>query len=312
LNHRNTALRVSRRGVIAAPRKKVLIIDDDDDFGRRAAWTLDGAGLVARFHHGPQGSLQAIRETGCEVVLLDVNMPQLDGPRLMRMIRETFTAPRVRVILCSNMHKGVLQKLAERLGADGAIQKPEDAQELVGALEAAMLVEPSSRVRMSASALLSDPLGETSTRQTVSEGPPSTRRRAPDQETGSFDITIEPPDLVVLKARTGGANGSGKAALTQLETWAGPRPYYLILFDMSETVALDAAARDHMSAWARRVPPHAMAAFGADFHIQVVLEMVQRAVSKLTGKPLHRHFSRDEATARAWLDKVRSDLLPGS
>ncbi|WP_170229844.1 response regulator [Polyangium fumosum] len=297
--------------MIAAPRKKVLIIDDDDDFGRRAAWTLDGAGLVARFHHGPQGSLQAIRETGCEVVLLDVNMPQLDGPRLMRMIRETFTAPRVRVILCSNMHKGVLQKLADRLGADGAIQKPEDTQELVGALEAAMLIEPSSRVRMSATAFLSDPLGEASTRQSGGEGPPSTRR-AQAPETGSFDITIEPPDLVLLKARSCGGNGSDKAGLSRLEEWAGPRPYYLILFDMSETVALDAAARDHMSAWARRVPPHAMAAFGADFHIQVVLEMVQRAVSKLTGKPLHRHFSRDEAAARAWLDKVRSGLLPGS
>ncbi|MDI1479337.1 response regulator [Polyangium sp. y55x31] len=292
-------------------RRKVLIIDDDDDFGRRAASALEGAGFTARFNHGPQGSLQAIRETACDVVLLDVNMPQLDGPRLVRMIRETSSAPRVRVILCSNMHKGVLQKLADRLGADGAIQKPEDTQELASVLEAAMLAEPASRVRMSATALLSDPLRETPARSTDGEPPPSTRR-ASIRETGSLDMTIEPPDLVVLKARGAVANDLGKAAISRLEAFARPRPYYLILFDMSESVDLDAAARDHMSAWARRVPPHAMAVFGADFHIQVVLEMVQRAVSKLTGKPLHRHFSRDEAAARAWLETMRPGLDTGS
>ncbi|MDI1449044.1 response regulator [Polyangium sp. 6x1] len=311
MTHRKTPVVPSRRGIIPSNRRKVLVIDDDDDFGRRAAWALEDAGLSARFHHGPQGSLQAIRETACDVVLLDVNMPQLDGPRLMRMIRETFTAPRVRVILCSNMHKAVLQRLADQLGADGAIPKPEDTQELAGALEVALLVEPSSRVRVSATAPFSDPLGEPPPRQSSGEGPPSTRRMKA-AETGSLDMTIEPPDLVVLKARGSVAHGSGKAALSRLEAWAGPRPYYLILFDMSETVDLDAAARDHMSAWARRVPPHAMAAFGADFHIQVVLEMVQRAVSKLSGKPLHRHFSQDEATARAWLDKMRPGLVGGS
>lgn len=292
-------------------RRKVLVIDDDDDFGRRAALALEGAGFIARFNHGPQGSLQAIRETACDVVLLDVNMPQLDGPRLVRMIRETSSAPRVRVILCSNMHKGVLQKLADRLGADGAIQKPEDTQELVSALEAALLVEPASRVRVSAAAPLSEPLRETSARPSDGEPPPSTRR-ASSLETGSVDMTIEPPDLVVLKARGAVASDLGKAAISRLEAFARPRPYYLILFDMSESVDLDAAARDHMSAWARRVPPHAMAVFGADFHIQVVLEMVQRAVSKLTGKPLHRHFSRDEAAARAWLETMRPGLVTGS
>ena len=294
--------------MIAFSRKKVLVIDDDEEFGRRAASALENAGLIARFHHGPQGSLQAIRETACDVVLLDVNMPQLDGPRLMRMIRETYAASRLRVILCSDMHKGVLQRLADRLGADGAIPKPEDTLELVSALEAALLVEPPSRVRLSATALLSDPLEEAPTRQNDGQAPPSTRRALAEQA-GSLDMTIEPPNLVVLKARGAVANGCGKAVLSQLEQWAAPRPYYLILFDMSEVVDIDAAARDHLSAWAKRVPPHAMASFGADFRVQVVLEMVQRAVSKLTGKPLHRHFSRDEATARAWLDTMRPGLV---
>ncbi|MDC3955255.1 response regulator [Polyangium jinanense] len=297
--------------MLPSGRRKVLIIDDDDDFGRNAASALEGAGFIARFNHGPQGSLQAIRETSCDVVLLDVNMPQLDGPRLVRMIRETSSAPRVRVILCSNMHKGLLQKLADRLGADGAIQKPEDTQELASALEAALLAEPASRVRVIATGLLSDALRETPARSSGAEGPPSTRRGS-DPETGSLDIVIESPDLVVLKARGAVTNDIGKAALSRMEAWARPRPYYLILFDMSETVDLDAAARDQMSAWARRVPPHAMAVFGADFHIQVVLEMVQRAVSKLTGRPLHRNFSRDEAAARAWLDKMRPSLGTGS
>jgi len=284
-------------------RKKVLVIDDDDEFGRQAALLLDSAGFVARFHRGPHGSLQAIRETACEVILLDVNMPALDGPRLVRMIRETFSAPRVNIILCSNMHESAVKRLALRLGADGAIQKPEDPHEIVGAFKTA-LSEAITKCRAAAASSATDPRQKNDT-------PRDPSISSTDLSSG-LDINIEAPDLIVLKAWGTLAEHRGKAALDRVEAWAGDRPYFLLLFDLSALVALDAAAREHMSAWSSRVPPHAMATFGAGFHIQVVLEMVQRAASRLTGKALLRHFAPDEPTARAWLEKMRMGLCGGS
>jgi len=102
---------------------RILVIDDDVSFGLRTVQALKQAGLQARFHRGPFGTLGAIRESRCDVVLLDVNMPKLDGAALVRMIRDTFSANRIRVVLFSSMEVGALQRLAAWVGAHHAISK---------------------------------------------------------------------------------------------------------------------------------------------------------------------------------------------
>jgi CheY-like chemotaxis protein len=105
------------------PVRRVLVIDDDAAFGEYAVQVLERAGFVSRFHRGPFGTLMAIREMDCDLVLLDVSMPRLDGPMLARMIRNAFGATKLRVFLCSGMTPGPLARLAQAAGADGAITK---------------------------------------------------------------------------------------------------------------------------------------------------------------------------------------------
>jgi CheY-like chemotaxis protein len=104
-------------------KRRVLIIDDDPTFGELASTMLGSAGISVRFHRGPFGSLQAIRESRSHVVLVDVNMPRLDGALLSRMIRTTFGPGTVGIVLCSNMEEGTLARLAASLDVDGAIPK---------------------------------------------------------------------------------------------------------------------------------------------------------------------------------------------
>ncbi|WP_170319446.1 response regulator [Polyangium spumosum] len=117
---------------------RILIIDDDAAFGASAVRTLEGAGFSARFHRGPFGSLQAIRESLCDVVLLDVNMPKLDGPLLVRMIRDAFGLGSVKVLLCSDMEPGPLERLAKVMGVHGAVPKQVHGAELVDQVRAAL------------------------------------------------------------------------------------------------------------------------------------------------------------------------------
>lgn len=117
---------------------RILIVDDDASFGARAVKTLQDAGFQARFHHGPFGSLHAIRETASEVVLLDVNMPKLDGAQLVRMIQQAFGARRPSVLLWSNMHPRPLQRIAAVIGAQGAIVKDAPDAELITHVTAAL------------------------------------------------------------------------------------------------------------------------------------------------------------------------------
>jgi len=100
----------------------VLIIDDDDAFGVNASKQLESAGFRARFHRGPFGTLQALQKFSCDVVLLDISMPKLDGSLMARMIRDTF-GHSVKILLCSNMEPAVLTRIARRLDADGSVPK---------------------------------------------------------------------------------------------------------------------------------------------------------------------------------------------
>jgi two-component system response regulator PrrA len=117
---------------------RILIVDDDASFGASAVKILQDAGFQARFHRGPFGSLHAIRETACDAVLLDVNMPKLDGAQLVRMIQQAFGALRPSVLLCSNMTAGTLQRIAQAIGAQGAIPKDAPSSELVTRIMAAL------------------------------------------------------------------------------------------------------------------------------------------------------------------------------
>jgi len=102
---------------------RVLVVDDDPAFGRLALGVLEQAGFRARFHRGPFGSLSAIREARPSVILLDVNMPQLDGGHLARIIQKTFRTPEIRLVLCSNMDARNLEQIAASLNMPGAVPK---------------------------------------------------------------------------------------------------------------------------------------------------------------------------------------------
>ena len=117
----------------------ILFIDDDDNDGIATFHRLTKLGFNARFHRGPFGTLAAIRDTQCDLVLLDVNMPGLDGPALVRVIRHTYN--QLPVLLYSNMERSVLDRIVRHIGADGAIVKDATDQELATMLHGALAAD---------------------------------------------------------------------------------------------------------------------------------------------------------------------------
>ncbi|MDC3955421.1 response regulator [Polyangium jinanense] len=131
---------------VRARRTRILVIDDDPRFGESAVQRLADMGFEARFHHGPLGVLQAIRDMRCDLVLLDVNMPKLDGSIVIRMIRDSNGLGEVRVLLCSNMEANVLVRMAQFLGAYGAVPKDVGDAAFVAELRAALQKRPAIQV----------------------------------------------------------------------------------------------------------------------------------------------------------------------
>ena len=81
---------------------RVLLVDDEQYMRKVVRTMLLGMGVrhIAEAHDGPIG-LQMIRNQAPDVVILDWEMPGLNGPSFVRMVRspETFPYPDVPIIM---------------------------------------------------------------------------------------------------------------------------------------------------------------------------------------------------------------------
>ena len=111
--------------------RRVVVVDDDLGFGLTTVQQLERAGISARFQRGPFGTLQCVRDSRCEIVLVDINMPKLDGPLLVRLLRDGIGRHDVRIFVCSNMEIQSLARIAARCRAHGFVVKSDKPEEMV-------------------------------------------------------------------------------------------------------------------------------------------------------------------------------------
>ena len=112
----------------------ILIIDDEAPIRRllrgaieRGGWRADEAGTAA-------DGLAMARRPGCEVVLLDLGLPDRDGIELVPLLK---AADRAVVVLSAR--DATSEKVAALdLGADDYVTKPFDTDELLARIRAAL------------------------------------------------------------------------------------------------------------------------------------------------------------------------------
>ena len=111
--------------------KRVLIIDDENDIREIASLALETGGDfdVTTADSGLAGLMLANTRRP-DIILLDVMMPELDGPSTFRRLQESEDTRSIPVIfLTAKVQPGDRRKLAD-LGALGIIAKPFDPMQL--------------------------------------------------------------------------------------------------------------------------------------------------------------------------------------
>jgi two-component system response regulator EvgA len=102
----------------------VLIVDDNAPFRDAARRVLSAAGFdVVAGAADAAGALRLARELRPDVVLVDVQLPDLDGFQLARELAGTPGAPAV--VLVSGRPRSDYGRMVERSGARGFIDKAE-------------------------------------------------------------------------------------------------------------------------------------------------------------------------------------------
>jgi DNA-binding response OmpR family regulator len=113
----------------------VLVVDDEANIRELVAVYFTAAGFTVRqAEDGPGGLASALRETP-DLVILDINLPGMDGAEVCRRIRERSSVP---VIMLTAKH-GDLDKVALlESGADDYVTKPFSSPELVARARAVL------------------------------------------------------------------------------------------------------------------------------------------------------------------------------
>jgi CheY-like chemotaxis protein len=122
----------------------VLVVDDDDDIREVTQLALEGVGdLAVRTCSSGAEALEALTDYSPDLILLDVRMPDMDGPSFVDALRKRSTGSRLPVVfMTASVQVHELARYKE-VGVIGVIAKPFDPLELAGRLR--QLVEASER-----------------------------------------------------------------------------------------------------------------------------------------------------------------------
>ncbi|MDJ0388482.1 diguanylate cyclase [Roseomonas sp. E05] len=118
-------------GVRAESHTSILIVDDDPLLAETYAMALRQAGMQATALSEPGRTLEAITATAPDLIVMDLQMPGIDGIELARVIRQTRRHLSLPVLFLSAERDATRQLLARRLGGDDFIPKPVDLSRLV-------------------------------------------------------------------------------------------------------------------------------------------------------------------------------------
>jgi DNA-binding response OmpR family regulator len=129
---------------------KVLIVDDDQYMRKvvRAMLTALGVRQIFEAVDGAAG-LEAIRELTPDIVLLDWEMPMLDGPQFVRIVRApgAFLTPEVPIIMLTGHGDRWRVIEAARVGVHEYLLKPVSTKALLDRI-VSVLTKPRPLVQM--------------------------------------------------------------------------------------------------------------------------------------------------------------------
>jgi two-component system response regulator AdeR len=119
----------------ANPQALVLVVEDETEIAQILMAYLSRAGM--RVAHAPDGrrALEMHQMLRPDLVLLDVQMPQLDGWAVLSQLRQRGNTA---VIMLTAMDQDVDKLTGLRIGADDYVVKPFNAAEVVARVQAVL------------------------------------------------------------------------------------------------------------------------------------------------------------------------------
>ncbi len=101
--------------------KKILIVEDDEIIAQELQSLLNNAGYVATIFSHFENALEEILKEKVDLILLDINIPHINGEFLLQEFRKQSSIP---IIMVTSRNSEADELLSMSFGADDYITKP--------------------------------------------------------------------------------------------------------------------------------------------------------------------------------------------
>lgn len=102
--------------------KKLLVVDDEVEICEFLKSFFEDRDFDVKTAHSGRDAVSAVKEDPPHVILLDIQMPEMDGMQALREIKTI--NPKVKVLMVTAVEAQDRIEEAMRLGADNYITKP--------------------------------------------------------------------------------------------------------------------------------------------------------------------------------------------
>ena len=119
----------------------VLVIDDSEIDLAAMASLLSDAGLVVHTLPTPIGATRVAKAHQVQAVVIDQNMPSMDGSKLAALFRGSRAFHDVGLVLVSGDDDGPMNRVVHEVGADAFVAKKAIGYELVDTVVRVLLAK---------------------------------------------------------------------------------------------------------------------------------------------------------------------------
>jgi two-component system OmpR family response regulator len=107
---------------------KILVVDDDPHIREVISFALEKANMVVTLANDGKQALNRFNKSPVDLIVLDINMPEMDGLECCREIRKTSEVP---ILFLSSRDDEIDRILGLEIGGDDYVTKPFSPRELV-------------------------------------------------------------------------------------------------------------------------------------------------------------------------------------
>jgi two-component system cell cycle response regulator DivK len=110
----------------------ILVVDDNKDNRKLARFLMEREGFQVRTVEDAEQALEVIATNPPALILMDIQLPGMDGLALTRLLRQGDALQDVNIVAFSAAAFKGDEELASSAGCDGYITKPIDTRKFAG------------------------------------------------------------------------------------------------------------------------------------------------------------------------------------